>query len=251
MPKRKSRHEVENGKINPDRAQAMGIKRKPKRQKVTDGNMGWIKKRARAIERLFEHDNAKMPAHVRGDLERELAAHKQRIAEDRQRKHRSKMIGKYHMVRFFERKKATRRAKQIKKQLAETTDPEEKARLESDLHVAEVDIDYAIYYPFLERYISLYAAPGKEEKGEGKEKKSPIDDLHTPRPPIWSVIEKAREEGKAALEKIQNRQSEADEEVKKGNKGGIEKQKRLPSGKKTSGGGDDEDEIKNEGFFEE
>lgn len=79
----------------------MGIKPKQKRQKVADGNMGWIKKRARAIERLFEHDNSKMPANVRKDLERELAAHKQRIAEDRQKKFRNKMIGKYHMVRFF------------------------------------------------------------------------------------------------------------------------------------------------------
>ena len=79
----------------------MGIKPRPRREKATDGNMGWIKKRARTIERLFEHDQAKMPANVKKDLESELAAHKQRIAEDRQRKYRSKMIGKYHMVRFF------------------------------------------------------------------------------------------------------------------------------------------------------
>ncbi|KAM7202096.1 DUF2361 domain containing protein [Naviculisporaceae sp. PSN 640] len=231
----------------------MGIKPKPKRQKVTDGNMGWIKKRARAIERLFEHDNSKMPANVRKDLERELAAHKQRIAEDRQKKHRSKMIGKYHMVRFFERKKAIRRAKQIKKLIAGAGDPEEKAKLEADLHIAEVDIDYAIYYPFLEPYISLYAAPGKEGKGDGDEKKSPIDDLHTPRPPMWSIIEKAREEGKAALERIQNRQPEEDDKGKKGKKGGgMDKQKGLPSGSKTKDNDDEKaDESDGSGFFDE
>ncbi|KAK3322548.1 hypothetical protein B0H66DRAFT_554634 [Apodospora peruviana] len=222
MPKRRTR-EAQNGRLHPDRSQAMGIKPKPKRAKQTDGNMGWIKKRARAIERLFEHDKSKMPANVKTDLERELAAYKQRIAEDRQRKHRSKMIGKYHMVRFFERKKATRRLKQLQKQLAEEEDPEKIYSFKSDIHVAEVDIDYTIYYPFMERYISLYAAPGVE-------KKSPLDDLHTPRPPMWTVIEKAREEGKAALERIQNMGPET-VAGQDGNAGG---QKKASSGKKNA-----------------
>jgi len=148
-----------------------------------------------------------------------------------------------------ERKKAIRRSKQIKKQLAEVEDPEEKAKLEADLHIAEVDIDYAIYHPFLERYTSLYAAPGKEEKGEKedeKEKKSLLEDLHTPRPPMWAVIEKAREEGKAALEKIQNRRPQEDEA------GGMDKQKKLSAAKKKKGGdGDKMDESEDGGFFEE
>lgn len=66
---------------------------------------------------------------------------------------------------------------------------------------------------------------------------------------MWSVIEKAREEGKAALERIQNRQPEEDD---KGKKGGMDKQKGLPSGKKTNGSNDDKaDESDDGGFFEE
>jgi len=74
-----------------------------KRQKVdvSEENFGAIKKRARAIERLLARDNLKIPADKQIELERELAAHKQRIAEGKARKHRSYMIGKYHMVRFF------------------------------------------------------------------------------------------------------------------------------------------------------
>jgi len=74
-----------------------------KRQKVdvSAENLATIKKRARALERLFSKDNSKIPADKQIELERELAAHKKRIAEAAAKKHRSDMIGKYHMVRFF------------------------------------------------------------------------------------------------------------------------------------------------------
>jgi len=74
-----------------------------KRQKVdvSAENLATIKKRARTLERLFSKDNSKIPADKQLELERELAAHKKRIAEAAAKKHRSDMIGKYHMVRFF------------------------------------------------------------------------------------------------------------------------------------------------------
>jgi hypothetical protein len=80
----------------------------PKRQKTDGGdNINWVKKRARNIERLLqkkqEEDGAALPANKRVELERELAAHRQRIAAHRDHKSRSKMISRYHMVRFFGR----------------------------------------------------------------------------------------------------------------------------------------------------
>ncbi|KAL2130407.1 hypothetical protein VTI74DRAFT_6516 [Chaetomium olivicolor] len=183
---------------------------KRKKANVDLDSLNAIKKRARAIERLLARDNLKLPANKQNELERELAAHKQRIEDAHHKKERSKMIQKYHMVRFFERKKALRFAKQLEKKVAQATDPEELAQLKADLHIAQVDIDYAIYYPFMEPYVSLYAgvASGgkdvKDEKGE-EEKNAAARYLHTPRPPMWSVIEKTREEGKAALERLQNR----------------------------------------------
>lgn len=80
-----------------------GHKHFAKKQKVDAGEEKTyqIKKRARAIERLLARENTKMPADKLNELKRELAAHKQRIAEAEAKKHRSKMIGKYHMVRFF------------------------------------------------------------------------------------------------------------------------------------------------------
>ncbi|KAL2022315.1 hypothetical protein VTK56DRAFT_5713 [Thermocarpiscus australiensis] len=175
---------------------------KAKSQKANSDSLTAIKKRARAIERLLVRDNLKIPADKQNELERELAAHKQRIAEAQAKKERSKMIKKYHMVRFFERKKAMRFVKQLEKKLAQTTDPDEVSQLKADLHIAQVDIDYARYFPFMEPYVSLYAgsvAEGKDDKNTAAKY------LRTPRPPMWAVIEKTREEGVAALERLQNR----------------------------------------------
>ncbi|KAK1826029.1 hypothetical protein QBC39DRAFT_365357 [Podospora conica] len=186
-----------------------------KRQKVdvSAENLATIKKRARTLERLFAKDTSKIPADKQLELERELAAHKKRIAEAAAKKHRSDMIGKYHMVRFFERKKAIRLAKQLKRKLDETEDPEEAAKIKADLHIAEVDIDYAIYYPFLESYISLYPRADKEEEDDDGKPKA-VRHLHSARPAMWTTIEKLREEGQAALERLQNRQPEASQEDK-------------------------------------
>ncbi|KAH6850263.1 hypothetical protein B0I37DRAFT_339483 [Chaetomium sp. MPI-CAGE-AT-0009] len=180
---------------------------KPRPQAVDIDSLNAIKKRARAIERLLARDNLKIPANKQNDLERELAAHKQRIEDGRMKKERSHMIHKYHMVRFFERKKAMRFAKQLEKKVAQATDPEEVAQLKTDLHVAQVDIDYAIYFPFMEPYISLYAAAAAGEQGETS--KAALY-LRSPRPPMWTVVEKTREDGQAALEKLQNRRPQTD-----------------------------------------
>ncbi|KAK0711107.1 hypothetical protein B0H67DRAFT_601943 [Lasiosphaeris hirsuta] len=210
MGGKRSRQEDEpSTQYNPEgggRSRAPPAKHWSKRQKTnaSDDNMSAIKKRARAIERLFLRENANIPADKQIELERELAAHKQRITESKIKRLRSDMIGKYHMVRFFERKKAIRLAKQLQKRLAETEDPEELAKIKADLHIAQVDIDYAIYHPFMETYISLYATPSNNST----EKPTAAQYLHAPRPPMWSTIEKVREEGKEMLEKLQNRQPE-------------------------------------------
>ena len=51
------------------------------------------------------------------------------------------------MVRFFERKKADRLAKQIETQIELSKDPEETEKLKQDLHVAQIDSLYAKFFP--------------------------------------------------------------------------------------------------------
>lgn len=166
-------------------------------------------------------------------------------------------------------------AKQLEKRLAQATDPDEVAQLKADLHVAEVDIDYARYFPFMEPYVSLYA---KAASGEKDDQDTAARYLRSPRPPMWAVIEKTREEGDAALEKLQNRQApegstsapsqeppqhdapaKQRSSTKKGKKGisprnlGKAKLKSAKVGQETGGGhnNDEDGDSDGGGFFEE
>jgi hypothetical protein len=58
-----------------------------------------IKKRIRDVTRQLQSDN--LPANVRIESERALAAYEQELADAMAAKLRNKMIEKYHMVRFF------------------------------------------------------------------------------------------------------------------------------------------------------
>jgi hypothetical protein len=59
-----------------------------------------IKKRMRDVRRRLERADG-LPANVRDEDERALAAYEQELAEADAEKMRQKMIKKYHMVRFF------------------------------------------------------------------------------------------------------------------------------------------------------
>jgi len=75
--------------------------------------------------------------------------------------------------------------------------------------MAQVDVAYAVYFPFIEPYESLYPSGAKsEEKERPTTKAAPRRDIPAERPAMWSVVEKAMAEGKAALERLQNRRSE-------------------------------------------
>jgi hypothetical protein len=102
----------------------------------------------------------------------------------------------------IERKKANRLFKQIRSQLQTATDEEERSRLEADLHIAEIDALYAQYFPYRERYISLYPAVSGESKTDTS---SAVKALHTERPPMWKTIEKAAQIGESALKQLVER----------------------------------------------
>lgn len=164
--------------------------------------LGQAKKRARSIKRQFTHDND-LPEDVRKDLERELAVHESVIAEHAFQKKRAAMISKYHMVRFFERKKAMRHAKQLKKRIDKADDPATVEQLQHELHVAEVDQAYAQHFPHAETYISLF--PKAQQRTEDEAASAAESTSKSQKPPMWAVIEKAMEEGPQALKKIRER----------------------------------------------
>lgn len=187
-----------------------------------------VKRRARNIERRFAKGDD-LPADVKQKLERELVQCKAQIDEITHKKRRHDMISKYHRVRFFgtyparllplpcisvanapcsERKKAERLRKKLKKQADEATDPEEKASIEADLHIADVDYHYTRYFPFLERYESLYTTSEDSKDDDAEGQPAAIRALHSERPPMWKVVEEAMSNGQAALEELQERRPE-------------------------------------------
>ncbi|KAM5351502.1 hypothetical protein ACJ41O_004225 [Fusarium nematophilum] len=198
----------ESGAFNKKRKHNTKTKHRP-----NEGTSEWAKKRSRTIERLLKR-NQDLPANVHNDLERELAALKSTVSDKAFQRKRSAMISKYHMVRFFERKKATRLAKQLRKKIDQTESADEVEELRRDLHVAEVDEAYTQHFPHAEAYISLYTSAKPEEESEkDKNDYTPLKQrglLHTERPPIWSEVEKAMKEGPRALRDLRERRSADD-----------------------------------------
>ncbi|KAF3038326.1 18S rRNA maturation protein [Didymella heteroderae] len=178
-----------------------------------------LKNRIRDLKRLLAHvDNVpkhKMSASSRIERERELEACEHELEEKtmraRESEYRKKMIGKYHQVRFFDRQKATRVMKRLKKELAAAADEDEKSALQSKLHNAEVDVNYAISYPLMKPYSSLYPKSKKSSKtadtDDSDEAKSKPEDVDGPKGDVmvWKMVEQAMEEG--TLEALRNSKS--------------------------------------------
>jgi hypothetical protein len=167
-----------------------------------------IKKRIRDVKRRLERSQ-NLPATIRVENERALAAYEQELAAADEEKMRQKMIKKYHMVRFFgmpyfqgiilqcshsaERQKATRQLKKLRRRLIEAQSEEEVTTIKGKMHIAEVDLSYTQYYPLYQRYVSLY--PQRDADGsESGHQDEHVEDS-TKKPPMWAEVEKRMVEG--------------------------------------------------------
>lgn len=128
-----------------------------------------------------------MPPGIRIEKERALAGYIQDLDRAVEEKKRNEMISKYHMVRFFERKKAERALKKARARLSSLhgtrgisgnlrggegvaaavdkdkaneedrgDDEQEEDAAKQAVHIAEVDVQYTVNYPLTEKYVSLY-----------------------------------------------------------------------------------------------
>ncbi|KAH8658660.1 hypothetical protein BGZ60DRAFT_493079 [Tricladium varicosporioides] len=167
------------------------------KKQVHASSVNTIKKHIRDISRRLERAED-LPADVRIEDERALAGYRQELGEAEAEKTRQKMIKRYHMVRFFERQKATRAIKKIRKQLLASESADEVEILKSKMHKAEVDLNYTQYCPLSEIYVSLW--PQKKDREDGRE---PSKETERVRPPMWAEVERAMEQG--TLDRLRNR----------------------------------------------
>lgn len=139
--------------------------------KVLASGSGKIKKKMRDIQRLLTRPT--LPADVRVNNERTLKALEVQLNNVVHKSKEKKNAKKYHMVRFFERKKAIRLLKQAKKSLEEAESNEDKKAAKKArilLKHKEIDVAYCILFPKSEKYISLYPNPKDEDQSTLTEK---------------------------------------------------------------------------------
>jgi len=173
---------------------------------------------------------AALPANVRVNHERELVALRAQLDDNARDARRRRRIKRYHMVRFFERKKAAKLLKRAEKEREEgkaSGAPEEvMKRLEEAVERARVDLNYAMYSPLEWKYCALWPKAKNEdgdqgdandehvaenEEGDKTEKHvgdvqhSTVDEPVTKGDPVmWERVRKATEEGQKALEKLRD-----------------------------------------------
>lgn len=134
-----------------------------------------LKTSIRNLRRLLERDGTEegkkpLPPKIRISKERELATAQQDLAESQAAEKRSKMIARYHKVRFFDRQKATKRLKRAKKAMKEVEeDGEAREVLAREVDECELDVQYAMFYPLDVPYVALYPSVKKAEGEEGGE----------------------------------------------------------------------------------
>ncbi|OJD21845.1 hypothetical protein ACJ73_06812 [Blastomyces percursus] len=185
---------------------------KPYRSREVDlPSAGELKNKIRDIKRLLKRADH-LPADVKIEKERALVGYERDLEIVESRKNRVAMIKRYHFVRFLERKAATRRLNKLlrrKKTLTESNpspNKEELDSLEQQIYLTQVDLNYAIYSPLTEKYISLYPNQGREKKQVLEPEPEPelegldiIRNSSGEKPPLWHAVEQSMKDGTLEL----------------------------------------------------
>ncbi|KAJ9309932.1 hypothetical protein DTO217A2_570 [Paecilomyces variotii] len=182
-----------------------------------------LKRRIRDVKRLL--DRVDLPPEGRITQERALIGYQRDLESEMAKRKRSEMIKKYHFVRFLERKTATKELKKLQRrerEISESDSPTKKEDLKllaSRIHTARVNLNYTIYSPLTEKYISLY--PDKKKKNKDRDsgndansdsdsqkgdKRSKSESQQPQeytiqtndsgeKPPLWYVVEKCMADG--------------------------------------------------------
>lgn len=148
----------------------------------------------------------------------------------------------------------------MKKELAGLEDDSKKPKLQQRIHNAEVDVNYAIYYPLMKPYSSLYPK-SKTRKNDDSEDgdedgKSKSDETDGPKGDVdmWRAVERAMEEG--TLEQLRyNKEAVPAEPPKKSKKPVVKDKKKdnasmAQSGSSKTYATQEQDEDSDGGFFE-
>ncbi|KAG0128236.1 hypothetical protein HOY82DRAFT_622625 [Tuber indicum] len=127
-----------------------------------------LKKKVRDLQRLLNNPSSSLPADVRLESERALSAFQSELSSVQSAAKERRIAKRYHMVRFFERQKATRKLRKVERELEKVGGENGMAEAEKKVYEARLDLNYIMHYPPGEKYISLFKDAGvMREKREG------------------------------------------------------------------------------------
>jgi hypothetical protein len=166
-----------------------------------------------------------------------------------------------------DRQKGTRILKRLKKELPTVEDDSKKTKLQQRIHNAEVDVNYAIYYPLMKPYSSLYPKSKNQKADDSEDAEDTGEDVKNnteidgPKGDVgmWRAVERAMEEG--TLDKLRYSKDAVPAEPPKKIKKPKVKENKEKAGSKayTASGkaagsknyaGQDDGEESDGGFFE-
>ncbi|CAK4033469.1 rRNA-processing EFG1 [Lecanosticta acicola] len=156
-----------------------------------------LKSSIRSLRRLLDRQE-NLPADVRVEKERALQTAQRELAEAERAKKRSDMIGKYHKIRFFERQKAERRLKKARKDMKACEEGgKKKEELERKVANAEVDLNYALYFPLDQDYVKLWPTKknGNGEEGSATPEVEGAEPARQGDQQMWELVKKCTKEG--------------------------------------------------------
>lgn len=157
-----------------------------------------LKKSRRDIQRLLKKPD--LPANVRTQKEKMLQAIELQLEMLSTKAKARKTAKKYHMVRFFERKKALKKYKAAKKEMDALVEKDQDGSSKKEIKKArkklsqcELDLLYVVNFPKDEKYISLY--PTSKEENELEEVRKARQKTDDKRLEVRKTIKEQNENG--------------------------------------------------------
>lgn len=201
-----------------------------------------LKSRIRSLKRQLERNDA-LSAVVQQEKERALRAAEDELERNERARKRSEIIGRWHKVRFFERRKAEKRVKRLRKEI-EGLSGEERSGVEGRLEEAEVDVKYAVYFPLERDYVPLFPNRKKREGSEGDdgEEDEQGEVERQGDPAMWAMVKRCMADG--TLDALRNGGLEKGRKDEASDDGRARKKRPKPTtrAKKRDGGAASEDE---------
>lgn len=217
-----------------------------------------LKSQLRSLQRLLDR-NDDLPATVRVEKERALQTAKHELQQAENAKRRREMIGRYHKIRFFDRQKATKRLKRARKELQSCEDEGgRRVELAKAVEEAEVDVNYAQYYPLDQPYVSLFprktAKEGDDDHGSVEPEEPSVVERQGD-PAMWQRVRLCMAEGTLdALREGKLMQTRDEDEATQTRTEDVKSRGRREGNDKLSGPREDvqkeSDEESDGGFFE-